>query len=93
MWGLIGSLSITTKLKALAIAGGILTATHSGAYLAGYLVGGAKADAKQSAAIYKEAFNRAQAMEKSNAAFKGLEPDHRCIVFMRSVGMPDSNCD
>jgi hypothetical protein len=93
MLSVIQGLSITAKLKALAVAGAILTATHSGAYLAGYLVGGAKAESKHTAAIYKEAFDRSQAMEKSNAAFKGLEPDHRCLVFMRSVGMPDSNCD
>lgn len=93
MWSLINGLSIVSKLKAVAIAGAILTATHGGAYFAGYLVGGANARADQKEHSTKEAFDRIQDLEKSNGAFKSLSDRHRCLVFMRYSGLPDDECD
>lgn len=93
MWSLINGLSITAKLKALAIAGGILAATHSGAYMAGYLVGGAKQEAKRNAGALKDAFNLIQNMEKNNVVYQNLSERHQCLYLMRFSGLPDSGCD
>jgi hypothetical protein len=93
MLSIINGLSIAQKLKALGIAGGILAATHSGAYVAGYLVGGAKQEAKQNAGSLKEAFNLIQNMEKNNVVYQNLSERHQCLYLMRFSGLPDDECD
>lgn len=41
----------------------------------------------------KNALERIQHLEKSNANFKKLSDRDRCLVFMRDSGLPDSACD
>lgn len=41
----------------------------------------------------KEALERITKLEKNNAAFNDLSARHRCLVFMRDSGLPDSACD
>ncbi|GCA49313.1 hypothetical protein KGO5_01756 [Sinorhizobium sp. KGO-5] len=40
----------------------------------------------------KNALERIQNLEKSNANFKKLSDRDRCLVFMRDSGLPDSAC-
>ncbi|UXS49267.1 hypothetical protein [Agrobacterium tumefaciens] len=41
----------------------------------------------------KEAANRINNLEKNNASFRNMSDRHRCLVFMRDSGLPDSACD
>ncbi|RVK75416.1 hypothetical protein CN154_15035 [Sinorhizobium meliloti] len=41
----------------------------------------------------KNALQRIQQLEKSNANFSKLSDRDRCLVFMRDSGLPDSACD
>lgn len=41
----------------------------------------------------KAALNRINTLEKNNASFRSLSDGHRCLVFMRDSGLPDSACD
>jgi putative SOS response-associated peptidase YedK len=41
----------------------------------------------------KAALNRINNLEKNNASFRSLSDRHRCLVFMRDSGLPDSACD
>lgn len=41
----------------------------------------------------KAALNRINTLEKNNASFRSLSDRHRCLVFMRDSGLPDSACD
>ncbi|UXS33977.1 hypothetical protein FY152_17595 [Agrobacterium tumefaciens] len=50
-----------------------------------------KSDAEIAAA--KEAVNRINTLEKNNASFRNMSDRHRCLVFMRDSGLPDSACD
>ena len=92
MWSPFNGLSISAKLKALAIGASILAATHSGAYVAGYLVGGAKQEVKQSAQALKETFDRIQELEKNNVVYQNLSDRHQCLYLMRFSGLPDDEC-
>ncbi|MFC0809130.1 hypothetical protein ACFHWW_27430 [Ensifer sp. P24N7] len=40
----------------------------------------------------KNALERIQHLEKSNANFKKLSDRDRCLIFMRDSGLPDSAC-
>ncbi len=41
----------------------------------------------------KAALNRINTLEKNNASFRSLSDRHRCLLFMRDSGLPDSACD
>lgn len=41
----------------------------------------------------REAVNRINNLEKNNASFRNMSDRHRCLVFMRDSGLPDSACD
>lgn len=41
----------------------------------------------------KEALKRIDNLEKNNASFRNLDSHHRCLVFARDSGLPDSTCD
>ncbi|UXT89765.1 hypothetical protein [Agrobacterium pusense] len=41
----------------------------------------------------KEAVSRINNLEKNNASFRDMPDRHRCLVFMRDSGLPDSACD
>lgn len=41
----------------------------------------------------KAALNRINTLEKNNASFRNMSDRHRCLVFMRDSGLPDSACD
>jgi hypothetical protein len=92
MFNILSSLSITAKLKALAIAGAILTATHSGAYLAGYLVGGAKVEASQAEEITTDLIKRNQSGEKSRDAFEKMSERERCLAIPIAGGVRNAEC-
>lgn len=41
----------------------------------------------------KEALKRIDNLEKNNASFRNLDNHHRCLVFARDSGLPDTICD
>ncbi|CVI22760.1 conserved exported hypothetical protein [Agrobacterium fabacearum CFBP 5771] len=41
----------------------------------------------------KAAIERINTLEKNNASFRSLSDRHRCLMFMRDSGLPDSACD
>lgn len=41
----------------------------------------------------RDALDRINNLEKNNASFRNLDDRHRCLVFMRDSGLPESNCD
>lgn len=41
----------------------------------------------------KEALKRIDNLEKNNASFRNLDAHHRCLVFARDSGLPDTTCD
>ncbi|NTD84304.1 hypothetical protein [Agrobacterium tumefaciens] len=41
----------------------------------------------------KAAIERINTLEKNNASFRSLPDRHRCLLFMRDSGLPDSACD
>lgn len=41
----------------------------------------------------KEALERIGKLEQNNASFRNLDAHHRCLVFMRDSGLPDTTCD
>ena len=40
----------------------------------------------------KAAIERINTLEKNNASFRSLSDRHRCLIFMRDSGLPDSAC-
>lgn len=75
------------KLGAAAVLGAALLS------IASFQVG--KREGKSHAQIEaaKEAVNRINNLEKNNASFRNMSGRHRCLVFMRDSGLPDSACD
>ncbi len=41
----------------------------------------------------KAALDRINTLEKNNASFRNMSDRHRCLIFMRDSGLPDSACD
>ncbi|NTA84887.1 hypothetical protein G6L13_31065 [Agrobacterium tumefaciens] len=41
----------------------------------------------------KAAIERINTLEKNNASFRSLSDRHRCLLFMRDSGLPDTACD
>jgi hypothetical protein len=41
----------------------------------------------------KAALDRITTLEKNNASFRNMPDRHRCLIFMRDSGLPDSACD
>jgi hypothetical protein len=93
MFNILSSLSTPAKLKALAMSGAILAATHSGAYLAGYLVGGAKEEASQAAETTTDLIKRNQSGEKSREAFEKMSERERCLAIPLAGGLRNAECD
>jgi len=75
------------KMGAAAVAGAALLSAAS------FQIG--KREGKSVAQIEaaKAALNRINTLEKNNASFRGLSDRHRCLLFMRDSGLPDSACD
>lgn len=84
MWALIPG---WLKIGAVALAGAALLS------IASFQIG--KREGKSVAQIEaaKAALNRINTLEKNNASFRSLSDRHRCLVFMRDSGLPDSACD
>lgn len=84
MWKLIPG---WVKLGAAAILGAAVLSTAS------FQVG--KREGKSAAKIEaaREAVKRINTLEKNNASFRNMSDRHRCLVFMRDSGLPDSACD
>jgi putative SOS response-associated peptidase YedK len=84
MWKLVPG---WVKLGAAAVLGAALLS------IASFQVG--KREGKSVAQIEaaKEAVNRINNLEKNNASFRNMSDRHRCLVFMRDSGLPDSACD
>lgn len=84
MWKLIPG---WLKIGAAAVAGAALLSAAS--FQVGKREG--KSVAKIEAA--KAALDRINTLEKNNASFRSLSDRHRCLIFMRDSGLPDSSCD
>lgn len=84
MWALIPS---WLKIGAAALAGAALLSAAS------FQIG--KREGKSVAQIEaaKAALSRINTLEKNNASFRNMSDRHRCLVFMRDSGLPDSACD
>ncbi len=84
MWALIPG---WLKIGAAAVAGAALLSTAS------FQIG--KREGKSVAQIEaaKAAIERINTLEKNNASFRSLSDRHRCLLFMRDSGLPDSACD
>lgn len=84
MWNLI---PVWVKLGAAVVLGATLLSITS------FQVG--KREGKSAAQLEaaKEAANRINNLEKNNASFRNMSDRHRCLVFMRDSGLPDSACD
>lgn len=84
MWSLIPD---WLKIGAAAVAGAALLSAAS------FQIG--KREGKSVAQIEaaKAALNRINTLEKNNASFRNMSDRHRCLVFMRDSGLPDSACD
>jgi hypothetical protein len=93
MFNILASLSIPVKFKAFAVAVAILAATHSGAYFTGYLVGGAKADARQAAEATTDLIKRNQSGEKSREAFEKMSERERCLAIPIVGELRNVECD
>lgn len=84
MWALITG---WLKIGAAAVAGAALLSAAS------FQMG--KREGKSVAQIEaaKVALDRINTLEKNNASFRNMSDRHRCLVFMRDSGLPDSACD
>ncbi len=84
MWKLIPG---WLKIGAAAVAGATLLSAAS------FQIG--KREGKSAAQIEaaKAALDRINTLEKNNASFRNMSDRHRCLVFMRDSGLPDSACD
>lgn len=84
MWKLIPG---WLKIGAAAVAGAALLSAAS------FQIG--KREGKSVAQIEaaKAALSRINTLDKNNASFRNMSDRHRCLVFMRDSGLPDSACD
>lgn len=84
---------IPTWVK-IAVAGiigaGLLLA---GTFALGKREGRSQATAEIESKAAKEALERIGKLEQNNASFRNLDARHRCIVFARDSGLPDTICD
>lgn len=58
-----------------------------------YAIGKREGRSQAQADAARAALERINTLEKNNASFRNLDDRHRCIVFMRDSGLPESNCD
>ena len=58
-----------------------------------YAIGKREGRSQAQADAARAALDRINTLEKNNATFRNLDDHHRCIVFMRDSGLPESNCD
>ncbi|MFK0338699.1 hypothetical protein ACIQT7_15635 [Agrobacterium deltaense] len=61
--------------------------------IASFQVGKREGKSASQIAAAKEAVKRISNLEKNNASFRNMSDRHRCLVFMRDSGLPDSACD
>lgn len=66
-----------------------LVLVSGGSYAIGKREGRSQAQADAASA----ALDRINTLEKNNASFRNLDDRHRCLVFMRDSGLPESSCD
>ena len=60
---------------------------------AAYTLGQREGRSQAQADAARAALERINQLEKNNASFRNLDDRHRCLVFMRDSGLPESNCD
>lgn len=84
MWALVPGWA---KFGAAVVVGAALLSTAS------FHLGKREERTEAKATAAKEALDRIQTLEKNNASFRNLSDHHRCLVFMRDSGLPDSACD
>lgn len=60
---------------------------------ASYALGKTEGRSQAQADAARAALERINELEKNNASFRNLDDRHRCLVFMRDSGLPESNCD
>jgi len=84
MWSLIPG---WLKIGAAAVAGTVLLSAAS------FQIGKREGKSVTQIEAAKAALNRINTLEKNNASFSSLPDRHRCLVFMRDSGLPDSACD
>jgi hypothetical protein len=73
--------------------GAVALAVAAALSIASFQMG--KREGKSAAQIEaaKAALDRINTLEKNNASFRNMSDRHRCLVFMRDSGLPDSACD
>ncbi len=71
----------------------VLVLVAGGAYAIGKRDGRTEERAAIEIKAAKEALKRIDNLEKNNASFRNLDSHHRCLVFARDSGLPDSICD
>nr|WP_320188904.1 hypothetical protein [Agrobacterium rosae] len=79
------------KIAAVGMVGAFLLL--AGAFTLGKSEGRSQATADAEIKAAKNALERINNLEKSNATFRNLTPRHRCLALMRDSGLPDSACD
>ncbi|OCJ68591.1 hypothetical protein A6U97_08025 [Agrobacterium tumefaciens] len=84
MWKLIPA---WLKLGAAAVLGTALLSVAS------FHIGKREGRSETQIEAAKEAVKRITNLEKNNASFRNMSDRHRCLVFMRDSGLPDSACD
>ncbi len=60
---------------------------------ASYAIGKREGRSQTQIEAAKEALDRINQLEKNNASFRNMSDRHRCLVFMRDSGLPESACD
>ncbi|WCK73124.1 hypothetical protein G6L96_018225 [Agrobacterium tumefaciens] len=75
------------KLGAAAVLGAALLSVAS------FHIGKREGRSETQIEAAKEAVKRITNLEKNNASFRNMSDRHRCLVFMRDSGLPDSACD
>lgn len=60
---------------------------------AAYTLGKREGRSQAQANAARAALERINQLEKNNASFRNLDDRHRCLVFMRDSGLPESICD
>lgn len=84
MWNIIPG---WVKLGGAAVLGAALIS------IASFQVGKREGESVAQIEAAKEAVKRITNLEKNNASFRNMSDRHRCLVFMRDSGLPDSACD
>jgi len=84
---------VTRNIKALGAAVLAAAIAFPLGHTIGHWRGWNAAETQIRATAHAEAIDRIAAMERNNAAFRKLDDRERCVVLMRSSGLPDDACD